>query len=484
MNRQNKQRPYKNSIKRRISVAYTSIYLIICFVIIVVFFACYIIYNGLKYSQTSDLAAGDVATLIANSDAENLSELRYDKVFYEKIFELNSKYNSERIYLYNTKYELITSTSPETDINYYSSSENVLFAVFPQLSEIKNGFYISESEAEAGGETLRTVVFFNVEDRIDDLLIIAVMLLITMAVGFALFAVIGSSRTHTILAPIERITNVAKRINGDNLALRIDESQAQYELEELVKTINRMMDRIQSSYNKQKRFVSDVSHELRTPISVISGYGNMLKRWGSEDEEILAESVDAIINEADMMNDLIEKLLFLARHDNETLRFEFEEVNFSGLLAETVKDYNLVHTDFNFRLDIEEGISAQIDAMRMKQLCRILVDNAVKYSQDDKTIDISLKKAGSEIILSIKDYGIGISKSDLPNIFDRFFRADVSRARATGGYGLGLPMAKIIVLGHKGSVTVRSKLNVGSEFIVRIETPGFPNTDEMIPVQF
>ena len=483
MNRQNKQRPYKNSIKRRISVAYTSIYLIICFVIIVVFFACYIIYNGLKYSQTSDQAAGDVATLIANSEAENLSELRYNKVFYEKIFELNGKYNSERIYIYNTKYELITSTSPETDINYYSSSENVLFAVFPQLSEIKNGFYISESEAEAGGETLRTVVFFNVEDRIDDLLIIAVMLLITMAVGFALFAVIGSSRTHTILAPIERITNVAKRINGDNLALRIDESQAQYELEELVKTINRMMDRIQSSYNKQKRFVSDVSHELRTPISVISGYGNMLKRWGSEDEEILAESVDAIINEADMMNDLIEKLLFLARHDNETLRFEFEEVNFSGLLAETVKDYNLVHTDFHFRLDIEEGISAQIDAMRMKQLCRILIDNAVKYSQDDKTIDISLKKAGSEIILSIKDYGIGISKSDLPNIFDRFFRADVSRARATGGYGLGLPMAKIIVLGHKGSVTVRSKLNVGSEFIVKIETPGFPHTDEIIPVQ-
>jgi signal transduction histidine kinase len=294
------------------------------------------------------------------------------------------------------------------------------------------------------------------------------LLALTLTAGLLIFIIIGFSRTEQMLRPIAEVTKVATQINGENLNLRIDEKDARYELKELVQTINKMMDRIQVSYNKQKRFVSDVSHELRTPIAVISGYGSMLKRWGKSDPDILDESIDAIINEASNMNDLVEKLLFLARSDNDTISFEMDLCDISKLCKDTIKETMLVHSDFEVKLDIRNQVFAKVDEMRMKQLFRILIDNAVKYSLERKYLVISLKTEDDSFVFSVKDRGIGISKEDLPNIFDRFYRADESRTKSTGGYGLGLAMAKIIALGHHGKIHVVSKLNEGSEFSARI----------------
>ena len=271
-----------------------------------------------------------------------------------------------------------------------------------------------------------------------------------------------------MLRPISEVTKTAKQINGENLNLRIGDQGAQFELCELIDTINQMMDRIQASYDKQKRFVSDVSHELRTPIAVISGYGSMLNRWGKKDPEVLDESIDAIINEAKNMNDLVEKLLFLARHDNDNITYEITSVNVSELCAEVIKETTLVHADFKVMLHIQKDVVAQIDEMRIKQLFRILIDNAIKYSSDRKEIDLTLTKNTSEFIFKVKDYGVGISKENLPNIFDRFFRTDSSRTKTTGGYGLGLAIAKIIVLGHQGKIHVKSKIKEGTEISVHI----------------
>ena len=325
-------------------------------------------------------------------------------------------------------------------------------------------FYIAEETASG----FKVVIYYSLETVFSTYLFIVKLLAWILGGGLILVVLIGFSRTEQMLRPISEVTKTAKQINGENLNLRIGDHGAQFELCELIDTINQMMDRIQASYDKQKRFVSDVSHELRTPIAVISGYGSMLNRWGKKDPDILDESIDAIINEAKNMNDLVEKLLFLARHDNDNITYEITFVNVSELCAEVIKETTLVHTDFTVNLDIKENIIAQVDEMRIKQLFRILVDNAIKYSSERKEIDLSLIKNNSEFVFIVKDYGVGISKENLPNIFDRFFRTDSSRTKTTGGYGLGLAIAKIIVLGHKGKIHVKSKVNEGTEISVHI----------------
>ena len=393
-----------------------------------------------------------------------MDELRFE------LLALSEDQGASEILIFSANEQLIVSTTyGQSIINYFEDSQrNIITSFFPQMTKLDQGYFTDiyiETDTASG---FRVVIYYSLETVFGTYLFIVKLLAWILGGGLILVILIGFSRTEQMLRPISEVTKTAKQINGDNLNLRIGDQGAQFELCELIDTINQMMDRIQASYDKQKRFVSDVSHELRTPIAVISGYGSMLNRWGKKDPEVLDESIEAIINEAKNMNDLVEKLLFLARHDNDNITYEIASVNVSELCADVIKETILVHTDFTVNLDIRKDVIAQIDEMRIKQLFRILIDNAIKYSSDRKEIDLSLTKDSSEFIFKVKDYGVGISKENLPNIFDRFFRTDSSRTKTTGGYGLGLAIAKIIVLGHKGKIHVKSKIKEGTEISVHI----------------
>jgi signal transduction histidine kinase len=441
----------------------------------------HIFYNSARYRQYTTTVARNVVEVVNSKGSEGgMSTLEMDDFKSALNLQLNMIMNDHKnlsvkeILLYDHDKSLIGGTYliVESGEDFFTArKKNVTNFFLPQLTFIRDSTYVDEkrlSLTEDANEEHILLIYYDLADTLSNLKISLEILAITLLVGFAFFSIIGRFRTNSMLSPIDNITSVAKKINGENLALRIDETSAQFELYELVRTINNMMDRIQSSYNKQMRFVSDVSHELRTPVSVISGYGNMLKRWGKDDEEILEESIEAIIKESSAMNDLIEKLLFLARHDSESLKFEFEMADLCRILQEVIKETRLVHSTYKFEIDLKREVIAEVDPQRIKQLSRILIDNALKYSSETNAIRVTLRQTGRYAVFSIRDFGIGISPVDLPNIFDRFYRADESRTRETGGYGLGLPMASVIAIGHGGSITVKSKVDEGSEFIVRL----------------
>ncbi len=457
-------RNYKYSLKKRISSTYMSIYIIICIIMMVSFIAGYAFYSCSKFSSYTPDLAKNIIYKINSEDKIDVEEFRY------YLSTLGKEHGVAEIFVYNNQNDLLAATSyAKSNTDFFNNAKKNLITLFlPQFSKIFDGYYVNIYSDAVSKFPLKIVIFYSLGNVFHDYSFIIQLLAITMIIGLLFFVLIGFSRTQVMLKPISEMTKVAKLISGENLKLRIDEKDAKYELKELAATINKMIDRIQLSYDKQKRFVSDVSHELRTPIAVISGYGAMLKRWGKNDPAVLDESIDAIINEASNMNDLVEKLLFLARHDNENINFEMKTTDISRLCEDLVKETLLVHEEFDVQINISEKIFAKADEMRLKQAFRILIDNALKYSFDKKSISIALYAEKNSFVFSVKDSGIGISKEDLPNIFDRFFRADESRTKQTGGYGLGLAMAKIIILGHKGKITVRSKLNEGSEFIVKI----------------
>jgi two-component system, OmpR family, sensor histidine kinase ArlS len=261
----------------------------------------------------------------------------------------------------------------------------------------------------------------------------------------------------------------ANRLTVNNLhSQRLNVEGTKNELKDLAGVINHMLDRIEISYESQKQFVSDASHELRTPIAVIQGYANLLNRWGTKDEEVLQESVEAINNEAKSMQDLVEKLLFLSRHDKKTLKLEKAKFNMCLIVEEMVKETKLVIGDRNIESPILQNVFVYGDKQALKQAIRVFIDNAVKYTKSGDTISIKCENIDGDCVITVQDTGIGMTKKDVDNIFERFYRADQVRNEKIYGHGLGLSIAKLIILGHTGKIKVRSQLTKGTSFIITL----------------
>ena len=271
-----------------------------------------------------------------------------------------------------------------------------------------------------------------------------------------------------VLAPIREMTEMAQTLSAANLSNRINIAGTKNELRDLAVVINSMLDRIERSYNSQKQFVSDASHELRTPIAVIRGYTDMLRRWGKDDPEVLEEGIGAISQEAENMKNLVENLLFLARHDKKTLMLEMENFDALELLKEVQRESGMVTQGDRFVIQPAESVFLKADRGLIKQLLRILVDNAVKYSAEGSEITLGVHSGPSSCILQVSDHGCGIPAQDLPKIFERFYRADTARHSEAGGHGLGLSIARIIVIAHSGSIRVRSKVQGGTTFEITL----------------
>ena len=257
---------------------------------------------------------------------------------------------------------------------------------------------------------------------------------------------------------------------------RIQIPAGRAEMSALANAINAMLERIDQGYQAQARFVSDASHELRTPISVIQGYANMLDRWGKDDPEVRQEAIDAIRAEATSMGTLVEQLLFLARGDNNTQAVRKQCFDLSDLTDEVYRETQLLETGRAIQSAIQPGVLFWGDPGLVKQALRILMDNGVKYTQEGGSVAIRLRAEEGQVRLSVTDSGRGIAQEDLHRVFERFYRADQSRARETGGTGLGLPIAKWIAARHNGWIEVVSKPEIGSRFTLLL--PWEPQPEE------
>ena len=276
----------------------------------------------------------------------------------------------------------------------------------------------------------------------------------------------AASQLGTAMSPeeLQALAGRLDKINASHLDWRIPVTGTQKELRTLAQAINAMLDRINAAYCSQSRFVSDASHELRTPIAVIQGYASLLDRWGKDDPATRQEAIDAIRQEADAMKALVEQLLFLARGDNDSVRFEPQLCDLAELAAEVLRETRMLDHTHRFSGNWLCAVPVVADAGLIKQALRILVDNAVKYTPEGGQISLSVQGQDRLARLTVADEGQGIDAESLPHIFERFYRTDESRARQTGGTGLGLSIAKWIADRHGGWFEVVSWPEVGTRF--------------------
>ena len=272
-----------------------------------------------------------------------------------------------------------------------------------------------------------------------------------------------NATTHMSRRELESLAGELNKIDAGHLDSRIHLPATQKELRTLAQAINGMMDRVNQAYSAQMRFVSDASHELRTPIAVIQGYAALLDRWGKSDPEALQESIDAIRGEAASMERLVEQLLFLARGDNDSQPVKRERVDLTALAGEVLREEEMIHPDRIILPRWGEGpVAVWADPGLVKQVLRILMDNALKYSPPEGRLYLRVTASQGHARLTVQDEGMGIPPESIPHIFERFYRTDRSRDRKTGGTGLGLSIAKWIVEKHGGWFEVVSRVDVGT----------------------
>lgn len=281
-----------------------------------------------------------------------------------------------------------------------------------------------------------------------------------LGVAFAILT--GFLLSRRALRPIDNLTNTARKISVGDLSQRVEVGPADDELSRLAVTFNEMIERLQASFEKQSRFVSDASHELRTPIAVIKGYADLIDQWAKDDPQVLEESVAAIRKEANGMTTLVEQLLFLARGDGEKLKPQKENFPASGLLHEIVEESRLVAPNRCFEEAVSENLQVYADRKLLKQALRALVDNAVKYTPEKGTIQMAASGDGAGVKINVTDTGIGIPENELQKIFNRFYRVDEDRSREKGGSGLGLSIVKWIVDAHGGTIMLESEMGKGT----------------------
>ncbi len=267
-----------------------------------------------------------------------------------------------------------------------------------------------------------------------------------------------------VLTPVRTLSAAAQKLGEGDLAQRVP-VQGPAELSQLGHTFNTMAANLETAEANRRNMVADVAHELRTPISNIQGYLEAVKDGLLQPD---AATIEIIYQQAGHLVTLVEDLRVLALAEAGALRLEFSEVSPAELIQNAAEAFQTraAAKGIDLRLDVTSQLPLVIiDRTRVTQVIGNLLENAIKYSPEQTSVEVSVRSPGPQSIrISVTDQGKGIEADELSQIFDRFYRVDPSRARATGGSGLGLTIAKQLVEAHGGSITVESRPGQGTCF--------------------
>lgn len=364
--------------------------------------------------------------------------------------------------LYDGEYNVLEGTLPfgitnalkiQKDVFRSDNYNNSKFYEFDKEIMTKQGKFFLKGIASAGDEE------YGAKSALKTNILFSLITILLAAIG-------GYFIISRAFVPVKRISDTAERISeSSNLSERINLEGGHDEIYNLANVFDKMLDRIEASFEKEKQFTSDASHELRTPVAVIMSECEYMEECAKTADEY-KESANSIRRQAERMSKLISELLTISRMDKNKIKTNFEDVDISELVTficdeqEEIQDNKIALVR-----NISQGITAKSDRFLLMRAFVNLVSNAYQYIGDGDKIEVSLSSENGKILFSVLDNGIGISEENLPKIWERFYQADSSRTvNKNGSMGLGLPMVKWIAEAHGGKVSVKSTLGEGSVF--------------------
>lgn len=360
--------------------------------------------------------------------------------------------NTGKYYSYDLKEEFINLLN---ETNIYEEIQSLGFYKYEFLNK----------KIEIDGKN--TIEILIIKDMKEDRKIILSILEASFVLIFITIItsiVIAKRFYNKIIPPLENLRDITNKVNLENMNYKLESKNNFVEFNSIINSYNNMLKRLQSQTEAQINFVNSASHEMKTPIFIISGYINLIKRWGIENKDIVIEALNSIEEETKNMSSLISKLLFLAKDDYDEK--ENKNFNISKAITEIINDLKIIYPNQKINFSSKKSF-INSDYHLIRQLFLNLIENAIKYGRD-KEIYINIRE-NKNIIVDIIDNGEGISQENLKHIFDRFFRVDKARSREMKSHGLGLSIVKKIVETLNIDLDIRSELNKGT--IVTLTLP-------------
>ncbi len=313
---------------------------------------------------------------------------------------------------------------------------------------------------------------------------------IASAIVLAALGGIGYFMIRRSLRPLVKVERTAEAIAAGDLSRRVEVQDSHTEVGRLGASLNTMLGQIEDAFHarerselnaraseeKMRRFVADAGHELRTPLTSVRGFAELYRMGAVQDEAELARVMKRIEDEAARMGLLVEDLLLLARLDQQR-PLERQPVDLLSLATDAVADLHALHPERELRLITDPGSDSPTvigDEGRLRQVMGNLLGNAYTHTPPHTQVRLSVGVDGPFAVISVADNGPGMRPEDAARVFERFFRADPSRVRSSGGSGLGLSIVAALVAAHGGTVDVKSELGVGTTFTVRLPLAAGP----------
>jgi heavy metal sensor kinase len=316
------------------------------------------------------------------------------------------------------------------------------------------------------GDEFRFAMWRSIENSERALGDLRTVLLAITPVFFLLSVAGGWFLSRRALRPVDDITAAARSISLQNLSASLPVPPHRDELQRLCEAWNGMLRRLESSTGQLRQFTADASHELRTPVALIRATAELTLRHDRSPEEYRA-ALESVRRGTEELSGIIEDLMELARGDAGQSRLTFGPIDMKELVREVRPQLEPMTAQNNVHLAVylpPEQLSVVGDKGALRRLLLVLLDNAIKFTAAQGRVEVRAKCTQNQVVLEVEDTGIGISREDLPHIFDRFYRADPSRAG--NGVGLGLSIAQWIVQSHNGRIEVQSIRGKGSTFRV------------------
>ncbi|HII4485392.1 TPA: sensor histidine kinase [Clostridium perfringens] len=338
----------------------------------------------------------------------------------------------------------------------YGSTTSQFEPVYYPL--IKSGEKIGEVRVKFYGPIFymqNELVFLDIVNKI--ILGIGVLLILASTImGFII--------SRSITRPINKLMTKAKYISKGEYDKKIEINTDILEINDLINSINNLSQSIKEQENIRKRLTGDISHELKTPLTNIQSHLEAMIDgiWEPTEERLLS-----VKEEAERLSSLVSDMQKLNKYDESSIKLKKDNVNISDIICFVIFQFSNLAKSKNIKIEYEKkNINLYCDKDKITQALVNILSNAIRYSNEGSTIFIEEKLKDNKVIISIEDQGIGISEEDLKYVFERFYRADKSRTRATGGTGIGLTIVKSIVSSHGGEVKLESKLGEGSKFTI------------------
>lgn len=426
------------------------------------------------------------AALDSNIEAQAKAILRgiEEKHFDLETFQPDSIYKSQDELIWDIIYEVIIFNRRNTFIQISSPSKVIFKSANLAGSEIALDNLtpqkiITYQNSQLSEHPIRlcllrgkgyTVIVAYPTDQIEQLLSLLKELYLIIAPLFFIISIIGGFViSNKSLSRIDKIISKTSEITAHNLKEIIPGGEYKDEFGRLVNTMNEMINRIRKSVEYMNEFSLAAAHELKTPLTILRGELEIALKSDRTKEKYI-EVLKSNYEETLRMIRIIDNLFFISKSENDLVKLEIQSMEISQLLSSVVENMRMIAKDRNMEilLNVSSNVTIGIDPGLIKQALYNIIDNAIKYGDENSTIEINLLEESERIKINISNRGAGISEDKVEKIFDKFYRAEESRTRKSGGVGLGLSVVKSIIGLHNGAISVVSIPNQMTTFSVSL----------------